>query len=290
MKKLLRGLLWLVLIVVVAASGVLAAGWWHVRSTASTPIAVNDPPLQLPTDAEGLALGEHLFTTRGCTDCHGEDGAGRLVMDAGPLGRFVAANITPQVLIAQGYDADRIAAAIRHGVRADGTPLLFMPSPDYHELSDRDVAAMVAHMATLTPSAQDPGASHVGPLGWVLGLFGKFPIFPATSLDHTPRARAAVEPAISVAYGEYVGRMCAGCHGANYAGGPPLAPGTPPVADLRPSALKGWTEADFLRALREGKRPDGSDIDPFMPWNMTSRMTDTELRALWAFLSQLPSG
>ena len=93
-----------------------------------------------------------------------------------------------------------------------------------------------------------------------------------------------------MAYGEYVGRMCAGCHGANYAGGPPLAPGTPPVADLRPSALKGWTEADFLRALREGKRPDGSDIDPFMPWNMTSRMTDTELRALWAFLSQLPSG
>lgn len=290
MRKLVRALLGLVLVLVLVVGGVLAAGWWQVRSTANTPIAVNDPPLVLPTDASGLALGAYLFTTRGCTDCHGEDGTGRVVLDGGPLGRFVAANITPQALISRGYDADRIAAAIRHGVRADGTPLVFMPAPDWHEMSDRDVSAMVAFMATLPASPNEPGKSEIGPLGWVLTLFGKFPTFPATTLDHSPRSRATLEPEVSVAYGAYVATMCAGCHGETFAGGPALAPDTPPVADLRPSALKDWTETDFLRALREGKRPDDSDIHPFMPWKMTAKMTEVELRAMWAYFSQLPAG
>ena len=47
-------------------------------------------------------------------------------------------------------------------------------------------------------------------------------------------------------------------------------------------------EADFLRAMREGTRPDGSAIDGFMPWRVYSAMTDVELRAIWAHLSTLP--
>lgn len=290
MKSVLRWLLRLLLVVAVLIAGTLVAGWWKVRATATTPIAVNDPPLQLPQDAESLALGAYLFETRGCTDCHAANAAGGVVLDGGPLGRFVASNITPDALSARGYDADRIAAAIRHGVRPDGTPLVFMPSPDWHEMSDRDVAAMVAHMATLPSSPNDPGASTIGPLGWVLTLFGKFPMFPGTTLDHTPRARATLEPEVSVAYGGYVAKMCSGCHGPGFAGGPPLAPDTPPVADISTLPAKGWSEDDFLRALREGVRPDGSAIDPFMPWKLTAKMTETELRAMWAYFSQLSAG
>ncbi|MEO8484288.1 MAG: hypothetical protein ABI634_18915 [Acidobacteriota bacterium] len=41
----------------------------------------------------------------------------------------------------------------------------------------------------------------------------------------------------------------------------------PIVANITPheTGLKGWTEADFFRALREGKRKDGTDILTAMP-------------------------
>ncbi len=69
-------------------------------------------------------------------------------------------------------------------------------------------------------------------------------------------------------------------------------PGTPPsfpdAANLTPAALGSWQLADFRRALREGKRPDGSAIDPFMPWQAMGRMSDEELAAVWAYLQTLP--
>ena len=288
MGKLVRWLLRGVLVLGLIAAGLLGAGWWHARSVGSTPIVVNDPPLQLPTTSHDLAHGAHLFTTRGCTDCHGADGRGQLVFDAGPVARIVGANITPAVLKARGYDADRIAAAIRHGVRADGTPLIFMPAADFQTLSDADTAALVGYLGTLPDHDHDPGRSQLRPLGWVLNLLGRFPAFPALALEHAPRPRSAPEVKVSVEYGAYLAQVCTGCHGADFARRPPPGPGNPAIADLRPSALQGWGEADFIRAMREGKRPDGSDIDPFMPWRSMGRMSDTELRALWAYLSSLP--
>ncbi len=35
-------------------------------------------------------------------------------------------------------------------------------------------------------------------------------------------------------------------------------PGLPPASNLTPAGIGSWTEADLTRALREGKRPDGS--------------------------------
>ncbi len=62
------------------------------------------------------------------------------------------------------------------------------------------------------------------------------------------------------------------------------------VANITPheSGLKGWTEADFFRALREGKRKDGSGILPQMPWQAYGQMSDVEIKALWAYLQTVP--
>ena len=64
----------------------------------------------------------------------------------------------------------------------------------------------------------------------------------------------------------------------------------PIVANLTPheTGLKGWTEADFIRALREGKRKDGTDILPAMPWKAYGQMKDVEIKALWAYLQTVP--
>lgn len=99
---------------------------------------------------------------------------------------------------------------------------------------------------------------------------------------------------VSVAYGRYLAAGCTGCHGLGYSGGPiPGAPPSfPPAANLTPdnaSGLGRWSEADFLRALREGVRPDGSTINPVMPWKNFARMSDTELKALYLFLQQVPA-
>ena len=56
------------------------------------------------------------------------------------------------------------------------------------------------------------------------------------------------------------------------------------AANLTPEAIGDWTEADFFRAMREGRRPDGRGLDPFMPWRSFSAMSDTELSALWLYL------
>lgn len=67
-------------------------------------------------------------------------------------------------------------------------------------------------------------------------------------------------------------------------------PNMPIVANITPDAtgIKEWTEEHFMRAMREGKRPDGSAIAEAMPWKSYAKMTDTELKALWMFLHALP--
>src|SRR5205085_2458360 len=151
---------------------------------------VNDPPLEIANDAATLGRGRHLFATRGCQDCHGMGGVGHLVFDAGPVIRVVAPNITPSGLGSR-YSSDGIAAAIRHGVRADGSGLIFMPAGDYANLGDDDTAALVAYAQSLPASSNDPGRTEVRPIARVLYLFGKFPLLAAESIDHTPRTHAA---------------------------------------------------------------------------------------------------
>jgi len=45
---------------------------------------------------------------------------------------------------------------------------------------------------------------------------------------------------------------------------------------------------DFTRALREGRRPSGTEINPFMPWRSYRRMTDDEIGALWLYVQSVP--
>ena len=71
-------------------------------------------------------------------------------------------------------------------------------------------------------------------------------------------------------------------------------PGTPPELPaasnltLHANGLAGWTEADFIRVIREGKRPDGRELHGFMPWRIYGAMTDEELQALWRHFESLP--
>ncbi len=289
MRKLLKAIAVLLGVVLLAAAGLLAVAWWKSDQALARTYTVNDPPLGMSRDAGALAQGKHLFETRGCADCHGADGAGKLVFDAGPVMKLIGPNITPAG-VAKGMSADQIAAAIRHGVKPDGHPMIFMPSGDFHDMSDADTAVLVAYVQSLQASSNDPGATQLRPLGRVLYLFGKFPLVPAEVLDHAPRARAAIAAAATPEYGKYLAQGCTGCHGANFAG--QHVPGTPPefpdAQNLTPANIGAWTNEDFRRALRTGKRPDGSAINEFMPWRTFAKLSDVEIDALWAYIHTLP--
>jgi mono/diheme cytochrome c family protein len=45
-----------------------------------------------------------------------------------------------------------------------------------------------------------------------------------------------------------------------------------------------WTEAQFRRALRHGRAPSGRNYYPSFPYTTFTRMTDSDIGALWAYL------
>lgn len=92
-------------------------------------------------------------------------------------------------------------------------------------------------------------------------------------------------------FGSYLANTsCLGCHGPTFSGGPiPGAPPEwPPAASLRLAQNSNWTEESFVKAMKEGVSPiSGSQIRPPMPIALTKQMSETELKALWLYLSTL---
>lgn len=92
---------------------------------------------------------------------------------------------------------------------------------------------------------------------------------------------------------------CVGCHteakenATPYAGGRALKTpfGTfygPNITPHPGAGLGRWSEAHFLRALRLGVRPDGAHYFPAFPYPSFTRMSDADMRDLWAYLRTLP--
>ena len=158
-------------------------------------------------------------------------------------------------------------------------------------MSDEDLGAIVAYARALPPSDSVVPASHAGPVIRALQAIGQVNVYPAAEIDHARAhpARVVAEP--TARYGAYLAPMCTGCHGPGFGGGP--MPGAPPDwkpgANLTPTGIGHYRTADFVRALREGVRPDGSRIDPQMPVaRITRHLDDVELQALHAYLRTLP--
>ena len=55
------------------------------------------------------------------------------------------------------------------------------------------------------------------------------------------------------------------------------------------TGLGNWTDEQIVTAIRKGKRPDGSDVSPVMPWPGFAHLTDEDANAIVAFLKSLPA-
>jgi mono/diheme cytochrome c family protein len=123
-------------------------------------------------------------------------------------------------------------------------------------------------------------------------------------------AGAAVEAVVTASYagaadkktverGKYLVALggCFDCHTSGYFLGKPdmgfeipglgvfVAPNLTPDPE---TGLGKWTEAQIVTALQTGKRPDGRELAPIMPWRAFANLTKSDAHAIAAFLKSLP--
>jgi len=306
MKSFLRVVKWVGLTLVVLVVGFVAFVYARANRTYDAPY----PDLAASQDSTLIERGRYLATGPAhCVDCHtptseverlaaGED----VPMSGGfdfvlPIGTIYAPNITPDPETGIGaYTDGELARALRYGVKRDGRPLLdFMP---FYDLSDYDLTAVISYLRASEPVQNERPAhefNFMGNMVRALGMvkpMGDGDVPPAPAIDTT------------AAYGEYLARTvanCRGCHserdlrtgayvGPEYAGqmefegmegGYFVTPNLTP--DPETGRIANWSQDQFVQRLRSGVGLPGSP----MPWGPFSRMSDTELIALFKFFSTL---
>lgn len=121
-----------------------------------------------------------------------------------------------------------------------------------------------------------------------------YPQYPQTTVKNP-------EEADLVKRGEYLAKMgdCIACHtnqpskGPAFAGGLPLNTpfGTfysPNITPDKETGIGSWTEADFIRAMKEGRDPHGRNYFPVFPYVYFSKITDEDARAMYAYFMSIP--
>ncbi len=149
-------------------------------------------------------------------------------------------------------------------------------------------------------------------MGSALGLYGALGIADAADGIVQPGQQSGDAQGIkaqpnsakedpAVIRGRYVAIAgdCAACHtdphqGKPFAGGYALE--TPfgqllasNITSDKTTGIGAWTEAQFTRAVREGKGKDGENLYPAMPYNAYVKVSDADMHDLWAYMQTVPA-
>lgn len=276
--------------IVVIVSIAFAIFSFLFRQHVNKQYAVQVREIPIPMDSASIAAGKHLYEIKGCGECHGADLRGKVFVDDPAIGRIAGTNLTyGKGGLPESFDNKAWLKAMRHGLNAENKTLLLMPSEEFSRLDDRDMAAIIA-FCKAQPKIDVPTVPvKVGPMGKVLAVSGKMPLFPAEYIDHRQQQPALVLKAPTADYGKYLSASCTGCHKPSLTGGDNPVPGGAPVANITGSGHVGkWSKDEFITALRSGKTPEGKQLlVKDMPWTMTAQYTDEELIALYLYLRSL---
>ena len=148
------------------------------------------------------------------------------------------------------------------------------------------MASIIADVKSVPPVDRELARPSPGPLARALGLFADFPLFPAARIDHERVTFAAPHDQTNpVAAGKEMVSLagCRACHGPEFAGGGGPPPGG---SNITPVGIGGWTEPQFLTALRDHKRPNGSTINDAMPRSY-GQMSTADLHNVYEYLKTL---
>lgn len=256
----------------------------------------------------GTYVAEHLAA---CTDCHTpfetapgssenmlhKKGSGQIFPLPGFPGTLVAPNITPDSETGVGkWTDDELARAIREGVDREGHTLFpMMPYSHYRGMSDEDVASVVVYLRSL------PAIKNALPATVV-----NFPVkYLVRSAPEPVTGEVHPDMSTPVSRGQYLVMMaaCSDCHtpmkrgqpvrGLEFAGGRVFEEATGKVASANITAdpvtgIGNYTEENFIKVLRTGY-VGTRQLNPLMPWQFYSGLTDEDLKAMYAYLKTVPA-
>lgn len=221
------------------------------------------------TDADAIARGEHIAIIWGCTKCHGDDLSGTLIDNSAFSGRIAGPNLTSgNGGIASSYaDTDWIRA-VRHGVKSNGQVEVLMY--DYSKMSDQDLGDLLAYLKQLPPVDSNQPPMRLGvmlPIGSALGI----DVPAAERIDHNAPHLVSTVPSATIEYGKYLSAVCTECHQAKNIG----------------KAVDDWGQEEFIHAFQTGTRSNGEQISRAMRTKTFSALNETELSALWLYFRSL---
>ncbi len=293
-KKILKWVAIVIGSVVVLVAAVALAIILSTNNRMTKKYDLQPAAIQLPSDSASVARGMQ-FARVQCTDCHGDNLAGKVIIDDPAIGRIDAHNLTPgKGGIGGKYTDVDWVRSIRHGVNPEGRALMIMPSDIYHNMSERDLADVIAYLKTLPPVdnvvMEKPDIKPFAKILVAMGAFGE--VWHAEHIDHQAGYPVAPAEAPNAEYGEYMVDIigCRHCHGIEMNGAPGAVPHSPFAPNLTPGGpIASWSPEEFQKALRTGWTPDGKQLsEVFMPWKATRHMSDEEIAAIYSYLKSLP--
>lgn len=311
MKKVFKVILFLVLAVVI----LVTAGITYVKT--ALPNVGAAPVLKVPLTTANIERGRYLVNSvTGCMDCHSPRDFSKLTLPvysdsigAGGLkfghefglpGTYYAPNITPYSL--SKYTDGELFKVLTTGETRLGKPLFpIMPYLTLGVMDKEDIYAIIAYLRTLKSVTKDnvPEASRDFPVSILVN-----------TMPHPAAFTKRPNPADSIAYGKYLVAFagCSDCHtpkddkgqpipGKDFAGGNPfrLPTGVVRTANItadKETGIGNWTKAQFFAAIRkyQGKplpTLNKGDFNTIMPYATFSKMTDSDLSSVYAYLHAL---
>lgn len=258
----------------------------------------------VPDTGDQVTRGKYVAAMGDCAACHSVPGAppyaGGYALQT-PFGVIKSSNITQDVDTGiGGWNLAQFDKAVRHGIGSHGYLYPAMPYTAYSKMTDQDMADLWAYMKTV-PGVRQKVVENELPFpynqrlllaGWNL-LFFKDQVF-------TPIPGVTAQ----VNRGDYLVNgpgHCAACHtGKNALGGDvaaALAGGTLQgwhAPDLTPDTHTGlgkWQADEIVAYLKNGTSRQAVAAGPMLEAveNSTQYLTDDDLKAITAYLQQLPA-
>ena len=218
--------------------------------------------------AKAIERGAHLVAIAGCTDCHGQNFEGRLLVRRKIMPVW-SSNLR---LLAHDLTDEEFEHALRAGITPQSTSTWLMPSMDYSYMSEDDATAIISYLRTLDARGEPaPRTTFAMPARFAIALG-----------DIEPIANLVLENFASLDLGSrydggrYLARIaCSDCHGTDLAG----SSAAPDLVDVA-----HYSRPDFFALMRAGRTYDGRQL-AVMSRPRFYAFHDYEIDALYDYLS-----
>jgi hypothetical protein len=310
MRKFFKVLL-LIIVLLVVVVGVFAI---FIKFRGMPKYKVENIAINVEVTPQRIEKGMKLASML-CFSCHynseTQKFTGRLLSEAPQFGEIHSANITKDSIAGIGKLTDgQLIYFIRTGIKPDGE---YVPPymPKLIHIADEDLYSIIAYLHSSDSRVQaDPIPSPKSQQSFLTKFLVTIKAF--KPFDYPKEAIPLPDTTNQVAWGRYITLYqyeCYTCHSKDFAtnnyGVPEKSPGyfgggnkmyqldgskisTLNITSDKETGIGVWTEDDFVKAVKTGIVPNGQSSlrYPMIPY---LNLTDTELKAIYAYLKTVPA-